>query len=358
MIDAMHVISGLGAGGAETMLVQLSGGLRARGLSQHVVSLSSHDALAADLRATGVGLTVLDTGSLVSLAGAVAALARCVTGLRPRILQGWMYHGNIAATFAHYLCPGRRDRRLLWNLRASNMDARRYGAVIRLGGLLSRLPEVVIANSEMGVAFHREHGFRPRRFMVIDNGIDTEKFRPDAAARKRLRRELGIADEAAVVIHVARVDPMKDHAGFLAAMAQVPSLTGVMVGEGTKDLAALPNVRALGMRRDTGALYAAADIVASTSAFGEGFSNVIAEGMSVGLVPVATDVGDAGRIVGDAGLIVAPQDPQAFAAALGEIATLPAHERRRRGLAARERIVANFTLDRAVDAFARLYTGR
>ena len=96
-----------------------------------------------------------------------------------------------------------------------------------------------------------------------------------------------------------------------------------------KELAAPPNVRALGRRRDTEALYAAADIVASTSAFGEGFSNVIAEGMSAGLVPVATDVGDARRIVGDTGSIVAPRNSQAFAAALREIAALPAAERRR-----------------------------
>ncbi len=103
------------------------------------------------------------------------------------------------------------------------------------------------------------------------------------------------------------------------------------------------------------ALYAAADIVASTSAFGEGFSNVIAEGMSAGLVPVATDVGDARRIVGDAGTVVAPGDAQAFAAALRDIAALAAAERSRRGLAARQRIIANFTLAKAVDAFARLY---
>ena len=96
--------------------------------------------------------------------------------------------------------------------------------------------------------------------------------------------------------------------------------------------------------------------VASTSAFGEGFSNVIAEGMSVGLVPVATDVGDARRIVGDAGSIVAPRDPQAFAIALQEVAALPDAERRRRGLVARERIGANFTLERTADAFAQLYT--
>ncbi len=355
MIDVLHVISGLGTGGAETMLVQLAGALRAGGLSQHVVSLSAHDALAGDLRAAGVDVTVGGAKSLTSLHGAMHALAHIVNETRPRVVQGWMYHGNLAVSLAHNLCRGKRDRRLFWNLRASNMDARRYGRIIRLSALVSRQVDVAIANSQVGIDFHRAHGFRPKRFELIANGIDTEKFRPDAAARREVRAALGIADDAVVVLHVARVDAMKDHGIFLAAMAQMSSAVGVMVGAGTPDLAAPANVRALGPRRDTARLYAAGDIVVSSSAFGEGFSNAIAEGMSAGLVPVATDVGDARRIVGDSGWVVPARNPKALAAAIGEAAALPASERVSRGLAARARIAANFTLARAVEDFARLY---
>ena len=355
MTDVVHVITGLGTGGAETMLLQLAGTLQARGISQHVVSLTSQDALAADFRAAGISLSVLGASSIGSSPAAMLALMRSMNQIRPRIVQGWMYHGNLAASLCHYICRGRKDRKLFWNLRASNMDDERYGRMIRFSGLVSRSVDVVVANSEAGLTFHRDRGYRPKRFVVIDNGINTDKFRPNPAIREQVRAELGIAGPTIVVIHVARVDPMKDHANFLAAMARVPSVAGIMVGNGTQDLAAPPNVRALGLRRDTARLVAAADIVASTSAFGEGFSNVIAEGMSAGLVPVATDVGDARRIVGDAGWIVAPGDPAAFAGAIGEVAALSEAERRRRGLAARERIVANFTLAQATDAFARLY---
>ena len=356
MTDVMHVISGLGMGGAETMLVRLAGRLRARGLSQHVVSLNTFDALAPDLRASGVEVTMLNAGSLTSFPRATTALVRTTRRVRPRVLQGWMYHGNIAASVAHCLNSGRHNRRLFWNLRASNMDAQRYGAVIRLGALMSHGPEAVIANSQAGIAFHRDRGFRPRRFIEIDNGVDTDKFRPDQAARKRVRAQLGISEDAIVVIHVARGDPMKDHTTFLAAMAQMPVLTAVMVGEGTPELLPPANVRALGRRRDTAELYAAADIVASTSAFGEGFSNVIAEGMSVGLVPVATDVGDARRIVGDTGTVVSPRDPDAFGAALAAVAALSRDARGRQGLAARQRIVSNFSLDLATDRYFELYS--
>jgi glycosyltransferase involved in cell wall biosynthesis len=354
VIDVMHVISGLGTGGAETMLVQLAAALRARGVSQHVVGLGPQTELADDLRAAGVDLTVIGARSAWSLPSA-RRLLRAVNEWRPRIVQGWMYHGNLAASLGHNLCQGRRSRRLFWNLRASNMDVRRYGRIIRLSALLSPQVDVVIANSEAGMEFHRGRGFAPRRLATIANGIDTERFRPDPQARHEVRAALGIADDAVVVLHVARVDPMKDHGSFLAAMAQVPSLVGLMAGEGTQQLSGPANVWGLGLRRDILRLYAAADIVASTSAFGEGFSNAVAEGMSAGLVAVATDVGDIRRIVGETGWIVPPGDPGRFAVALGEAAALPESELRRRGMAARERVEANFTLAQAADSFARLY---
>jgi glycosyltransferase involved in cell wall biosynthesis len=355
MIDVLYVTSGLGRGGAETMLVQLANGLRARGLSQHVLSLNRFTDLVGDLRAAGVDSTVGGTNSLFSLPPALGALLRLTGQLRPRVIQGWMYHGNLAASLAHNLCSGKRQRKLFWNLRASNMDARRYGRVIRWNALLSPQVDVVIANSQAGVDFHRDQGFRPKRFEMIANGIDPEKFRPNTQARSQLRAELGISDDAIIVLHVARVDAMKDHSNFLAAMGQLPSLIGVMVGAGTQDLTTPPNVRALGMRRDTSKLYSAGDIIASTSAFGEGFSNVIAEGMSAGLLPVVTDVGDARRIVGNCSWVVPPQDPQAFAAALADAAKLSAAERSRCGLAARMRVLENFTLAQCIEKYRRLY---
>ena len=85
-------------------------------------------------------------------------------------------------------------------------------------------------------------------FIIIPNGIDTDRFRPDPEARARLRQALGIAREANVVVHVARVDPMKDHATLLSAMERVPNATLLLVGKGTERLAAPPRVLGLGER--------------------------------------------------------------------------------------------------------------
>jgi glycosyltransferase involved in cell wall biosynthesis len=234
------------------------------------------------------------------------------------------------------------------------MDEERYGSVLRWSARLSHWPDVIVANSESGVAFHKSLGLETRRMLVIDNGIDCEIFRPDGAARQEVRRELGIALDAPLLIHPARVDPMKDHATFLKAMAQVPEATALLVGSRTNRLEVPPNVRTLGLRRDMPRLYAAADIVVSASAFGEGFSNAIAEGMSAGLLPIVTDVGDARRIVGETGPVVPPGDPSALAGAIAQECA-STESLAAKGLKARARIVENFSVAKFVDAFTRLY---
>ena len=102
-------------------------------------------------------------------------------------------------------------------------------------------------------------------------------------------------------------------------------------------------------------LFAAADLTVLTSAFGEGFPNVLVEAMASGAAAVATDVGDAKRIVGESGRIVAPGDAIGMASAVAALLGEPEQTRRNRAAAARDRVLDRFTLDRAVAAFDRLH---
>ncbi len=351
MTRVMHVISGLDTGGAEAFLVQLATALKARGFEQDVVSVTKLGAHAPTLQAAGIPVHALNVGSLAGALAAVGRLSALVRKVRPDVMQGWMYHGDLFAALANRIVPG--GRRLYWNLRASDTVEGGYGRLVRINAKLSAWPNLVIANSKTGLDFHLRHGYRPRRTDVIPNGVDVEKFRPDAADRAALRAELGLRDDAVVAIHVARLNPMKDHDSFLRAMRSLPDVRGLLVGAGTETLALPGNVTALGLRKDVDRLYRCADIVVLSSAFAEGFSNVLAEGMSSGLVPVATDVGDARLIVGDTGQVVPIRDPDALAKALAMEAGHPAHEARK--AQARARMTENFTIDRAVGRFATLY---
>lgn len=94
------------------------------------------------------------------------------------------------------------------------------------------------------------------------------------------------------------------------------------------------------------AVYSALDIVSSSS-FGEGFANVIAEAMACERPCVVTDVSDSARIVGSTGEVVPPRNPDALAEAivrmLDRLKASPDL-----GCQARARIVAEFSVERMV----------
>jgi glycosyltransferase involved in cell wall biosynthesis len=216
-------------------------------------------------------------------------------------------------------------------------------------------PDVVTANSAVGLKSHLRLGYRPRRAEMIANGIDVDRFRPDGAARAAVRAELGIAEHAFVLAHVARVDPMKDHKCLQAALMELPEVRALLIGAGTENLPHMPNVLALGRRNEVERFLAAADIVVSSSAFGEGFSNALAEGMACGLPAVATDVGDARTIVGDSGAVVPARNSRALAVAIRVLVQAPAPARAERGARARAHIIENFSMQRTAQHFAELY---
>lgn len=353
-----HVITGLDVGGAETMLVALAEAEAAAGAAPVVISLTTGGALVRRLIDVGVPVYELGMKSGRPGLGGVFRLTALIRQYRPSVVMGWMYHANLVATMALSASGRHRTTPHFWGIRCSDMDLREYGRmfrlVVRASARLSRLPDAVIYNSNAGIAAHQHLGFLPRRSLLIENGIDTTRFKPDPRARKTVRAALGIDADATVLAVTARVDPMKDYATLLAALEHQPEVRAVLIGEGTDtQLPDTPGVIRLGRRDDVPDILSAADMIVSPSAYGEGFSNAVAEGMACGLPAVTTDVGDARRIVGDTGIVVPPRDAAALAAAIGEMCDV--ERRLERGRAARQRIVENYSLERSVARFQLLY---
>jgi glycosyltransferase involved in cell wall biosynthesis len=353
-----HVITGLGTGGAETMLANLAIAEQAAGNAPLVISLLSGGSTRERLIAAGVEVHQLGMRPGWRAVTGLWQLIRLIRARRPDVIQSWMYHADLASLVALWLSGRRRRTRLFWGIRCSDMDWSRYRSlsrlVMRVSARLSRFPDAVVVNSEAGRAWHARLGYRPRRFILVDNGLDPERYVADPAARAAVRAELGLAPDAVVVGAVARVDPMKDYPTLLAALGRLDGIVCVAVGSGTQRLPPTPGLLPLGERRDVPRLLNAFDVFVSASAFGEGFSNAIIEAMAAGLPVVATDVGDARRIVGDAGVIVPPGDAALLAEAIRGLAGDPGR-RRALGQRARARVEAQFTLARAAASFEALY---
>lgn len=367
LIRVVHVIAGLERGGAEASLVQLVMRMNPARFHGTTVSLTGDGALGPAIRAAGIEVHALGLRRGMVDPRGLWRLARLLRALKPDLVQTWMYHADLLGLLASGLA-GRKP--VVWNVRCSDMDFTRYSRLTRLVvwilTRLSPLPAAAVVNSEAGKRLHESLGYRPRRWELIPNGFDTEKFRPDGEAPARLRAMLNIDRGAVIVGHVARVDPMKDHAGLLEAAAKLagmrPSAHFVLVGAGTEELEATVQklglagrVRLLGERDDVASLMPGFDLLCLSSAFGEGFPNVLGEALACGVPCVTTDVGDAAAVVQDSGRIVSPGDPAALAAALLDLIDAGPAARAELGRAGRERVVDAYALPRMVARYEELY---
>jgi glycosyltransferase involved in cell wall biosynthesis len=370
-ITVEHIITGLSTGGAEMMLLKLiSAGTP--NVRYSVVSLGDSGTIGPVISTFGAQVYALGMSRAVPDPLKVLALARHTRQVQPDLIQGWMYHGNLMATFARL--GARRGVPVLWNIRQTVYDLsqeRRVTAmVIRVGALLSRHPAAIIYNSITSAEQHEALGYRRDKRVILPNGFDCEKFRPDQEARHSFRRELGLPLDSLLVGVIARYHPMKDHAGFLSAAAQLarsyPAIRFVLAGAGvSKEEPALLNairreglegqVFLLGERKDTARINAALDIACSASAWGEGFSNSIGEAMACGVPCVVTDIGDSASLVGKTGISVPPNRPEGFAKAIQELVEAGPGRRAEMGIAARQRIETEFSLPSVVDRYEELY---
>jgi glycosyltransferase involved in cell wall biosynthesis len=365
MPTILHLITGLETGGAEGMLVRLVRRTDRDRFTSVVVSMTDAGKLGSMVMDSGVELRTLGMPHGVPDPRGLRQFGRILRQLRPDILQTWLYHADLLGLVARQLGY---VSHLVWNIRCTES----VGSTVirRILGWGSRVPDIVIVNSLSGKCFHRRTGYRARRWEQIPNGFDTRALLPDLAVRTRVRGELGIDDHTIAIGLPARFHPMKDHATFLAAAAKLAAdrrkVVFVLIGAGIKAsnralttlIAAhglADRVLLLGERRDIAAIYPALDIVALSSAFGEGFPNVLGEAMCCGVPCVATDSGDASEILGPTGAIVPPRDAAALAAALDRIITLDPQARRAMGLAGRLRIAEAYDLGSIVARYENLY---
>lgn len=364
------------------MLYKLITALPAQQWQVQLVCLLDAGVIGPRLEAAGVVVHPLGIRGLPTPA-TLGHLARIVRSFRPDLIQGWMYSGNVLAWVAHRLAPGipwlTSIRQTLYDLRREALVTR---AAIWLDARLSRRAAANIYVAEAAVSQHLAVGYVGERAVVIGNGFDTDRFRPDAQARRRWRQQLGCGADDLLLGHVARYHPMKDHANLLLAYArlrhELPAKAGgvhlVLAGPGVSadnpallaDFAAAglrvtdPLIHLLGEQSDTPGLFAALDFFALSSSRGEGFPNVVGEAMSCGVPCVVTDVGDAARVVGRgadaAGWVVPPADPEAMRQALIEMLALSHAARVKAGGLARQRIERRFALAGCAGQFAQLWT--
>ena len=350
----LFLVRSLDVGGAQRQLVELATGLHRAGWTITVVTFYGEAALEAPLKQAGVPIICLNKQGRWDVIPFMWRLVQTIRRHRPHIVHGSIDMCNVLLAIVR---PFIKKARIAWSVAASDMDLRCYDRLarveFRLGVLLSRFADLIICNSAAGRAYHIERGYRSDRMIVIPNGVDVERFKPDSAARSAVRTEWRVTAHEKLVGIVGRLDAMKDHRNFLNAAAQVVAVRQdvrfVCVGDGPggyrKELLGLATRLGLddrliwaGERNDMWRVYNALDLAVSSSV-SEGLPNVIAEAMSSGVPCVVTDVGDSAALVGDLGWICPSRDSAALAQGIVRaLSALPADS-----ILLRQRICAHYS---------------
>jgi glycosyltransferase involved in cell wall biosynthesis len=367
----VHIITGLGLGGAEAVLHRLINVDQER---EHIViSLSDEGAHGPVLTSEGVRVIPLYMRrGRVSFA-TLLRLYRVLKSLSPDVVQTWMYHadllGGIIARIAGY-------RAVIWSLRNSDIHPSRVSwstrMVVHACAFLSGfVPQKIISCAKSSMKTHQAIGYAADKFVLIPNGYDVSAFDVNAMERDSFRMELGIRDDCDLLGMVGRWDPQKDHRGLLLSFSKVldcsPNTKLVLVGKGCdssnhvlmmmiKDFGLSESVIPLGARTDIRRVMNGLDIHVLSSA-GEAFPNVVAEAMACGTPCVVTDVGDAVEIIGDYGWSALSLNPESLANAI--LSALSAmgdadlwNERKMR---CRQRIVETYSLAEMLNRYIAVW---
>jgi glycosyltransferase involved in cell wall biosynthesis len=369
----VHVINCLDKGGAETMLLRLLSQCDRQRYQFEVISLSDLGDIADGLRDLGVPVQALNLRRTAAIPDprAVFRLAGWLRQSQPDLVQTWMYHSNLIGGLAVKLA---RRPPVIWGIRQTNVDLAsvrlRTSLIAKGAASLSKfIPDYILYNSHVSRRAHAALGYADNRAGVIANGFDLNVFKPDSLARGAVRVKLGLEEDTPLVGMIARYDPQKDHATFVAAAGlihrQQPAIHFLIAGSGAdaenSDLTAAiakaditDNCHLLGHCDDVPVLMAALDIACSSS-MGEGFPNTVGEAMACEVPCVVTDVGDSALLVEDTGRIVLPREPEALAGAVEALLKLPAEALRSLGVAARTRIGDYFALDNIAMEYQTLW---
>lgn len=332
-LQILFFIGTLQIGGAERQIAQLATGLAKRGHTMHVVTFYPGGPNWESLKKyNSVRLQSLFPRKADRSVGVAKQLSQAVLRLRSvlcrekiSVIYSALYMSNLIAWLSTRNMP---TVKLIWGIRASNLQLNWKRAMpFHICKWLSPSVDLLIANSKVGLSYHRTEGYRTQKYTVIPNGIDTQYFQPNLQARSQVRSEWGVTEQEKLIGIVGRLMPIKDHPTFLRAAAhllqQRNDVRFVCVGEGkpayqkklyqfSQGLGLGERIIWAGTRTDMPRVYNAFDI-ASLSSYGEGFPNVVGEAMACGVPCVVTDVGDSAWIVGESGIVVPPKNPRVLA---------------------------------------------
>jgi len=341
------------------MLLRLCEELGRHNVQNEVFSMTKADTIVPQLEAVGVRCHQ----------GNIFDLRRKLIRSSPDVVQGWMYHSNLAIACATAFTT--LSKKQCWSVHHSieDMSNEKFASrmVIRILSLISKLPKKTIYVSQVSKHQHIKLGFHAGNSVQIPNGYDLELFKKEPTLRETFRNELAIPDSRFLIGILGRFHSVKDHKMFLDAAALFSTKHSdcgfIIAGRNTinnqitdwiNERGLSEKATVLGDRRDVAAVLNGLDILA-TSSVSEAFPIVIGEAMACETICCATKVGDTELLIGEGDLISPPSDPVALSENWWKVANLSQEAKEDLGKKMRERIRDKFSLSVIAEKYLALY---
>jgi len=356
----LFVITGLGMGGAENIVVRLADSLAEKNHEITIAYLTGDTiVLPANPDVSVVSLGMKSASSFLS---AYLKLRRLIVAIQPDIVHSHMVHANLLARLVRI---STRIPKLICTAHSTNEGGFLRMLAYRLTDQLADITTNV--SREAVMAFEKKLAVPKNKMLAVSNGIDIHKFSPNQTARDRIRTELNIGNKS-VFIAVGRLFEAKDYPNLLRAFAKLTvSYSNVdlwIVGDGplrsdldklVKELSISSSVTFFGVRHDVPNLMNAADFFVLSSVW-EGFGLVVAEAMATEKIVIATDCGGPGEVLGGCGFLVPVNDSNALMIAMSQALVLSPEKANIQRIKSRERVVSNYSFSRVVDQWVEIYS--
>ncbi len=357
------VITGLGIGGAEKLVVSLANKLFERG---HEVAILYLKGRADVLPCDGVEVYPVEFESFSQFFSSAIKIRGILSRFRPDVVNSHLFHANMIVRFVRLLLP---MRMLVTSAHNSNEEGPFRMTAYRLTNWLS---DVLTNVSDEAVrVFEKQGAVKSGQMITVHNGIDVNQFyKRDASERLRIRNMLGVNESDILMVSVGRFCDAKDYPNLvnsikLLASNSIKAWSLIVAGDGplrasieelSVDLGVADHIKFLGLRDDVPDLFSASDVFVLSSAW-EGFPMVVGEAMASECFVIATDCGGVAEFLGDNGFLVEPRNPVALAEALNKSLALPDEMRLREARRGRSRVESLYSIDLAIDKWLKIYQG-
>ncbi|MGL5023155.1 MAG: glycosyltransferase [Cetobacterium sp.] len=368
MIKIVQIITGLGNGGAETMLYKLLENIDRKKYDIKVISLMDKGIMGPKIEKLGIEVYTLNMKKGIPSFIIIKKVIRLCKNAD--IIQSWMYHADLLSFIISIFT---KPKKLIWGIHHSNLEKdknkRTTILIAKINSILSKYVTKIVSCSIVATEVHKKIGFDSSKIVTIPNGFSISKFFYIKTAKDELCKELNIDQNKKIFSLVGRWEILKDHENCLKALKILNQkrndfvllLCGTGINKNNIKLINIikeneleDKVYLLDRRDDIPKIMSATDIYLSSSS-GEGFPNVIGEAMSCETICVVTDVGDSAYIVGDTGIVIPRKEPQLLSEAIEKVLEYSPEEVIKRKKMARQRIIDNFEILFITKKYNELY---